>query len=91
MISIYFTQSGTWQCDAENADFSDDCIGSLYFLAEAPDVPRWRLRLDIDTGVVTDAYEGLSTAEAEAQQTIDLQAKHDADVAAREAAQSNGA
>ena len=90
MIDMYFGEFGRWQCDAENADFSDEYIGSVYFLAEAPDVPRWRLTLDIETGVVTDAYEGLSTEEAEAQLTIDIQAKHDADVAAQEAALAAG-
>lgn len=86
MIDMYFGEFGRWQCDAED----ENAIGTVFFPAKAPDVPRWRLTLDIETGVVTDIYEGLSTEEAEAQLTIDIQAKHDADVAAREAAQAAG-
>lgn len=75
MISMYFNSNGRYYADAADVSVSEENLNVRFFLAEAPDVPRWRLTMDLDSGVVTDRYDGMTTEEAEAQLDIDIAAE----------------
>ena len=75
MIDMYFNDQGGWWQDAADVTVNNEDLNVHFFLASAPDVPRWRLSLDIESGVVTDKYDGMTTEEAEAQLDIDLAAQ----------------
>jgi hypothetical protein len=74
VLNIYFNATGKFYADEADVIVNEEDKNVHYFLAQAPDVPRWRLSLDIPTGVVTDCYPGMSVEEAEAQLDIDLAA-----------------
>lgn len=82
MIDMYFNENGTWWQDASEVTVADEDLNVYFFLGSAPDVPRWRLTLDIESGIVTDRYDGMTIEEAEAQLDIDVAAE----MAAAEAA-----
>lgn len=75
MIDMYFNDQGGWWQDAADVTMKKSDLKGHFFLASAPDVPRWRLSLDIESGVVTDCYEGMTTEEAEAQLEADIAAE----------------
>ena len=75
MIDMYFNSNGKFFANAADENINEEDIGVNYFLAEAPDVPRWRLTLDIESGVVTDCYAGMTKKKAEEQLDKDLAAQ----------------